>query len=42
MRKDVSTLQDHIAKKDPTMIDKANKKMEVWWNDLKTWSEDKT
>jgi hypothetical protein len=42
MRKDVSTLQDHIAKKDPTMIDKANKKMEVWWNDLKTWSETKS
>lgn len=38
MRKDVKALQGYIAKKDPTMIQKANKKMNIWWKDLKGWS----
>lgn len=39
MRKDVSNLQEYIAKKDPTMIQKANAKMEQWWKDLNNWSK---
>lgn len=39
MRKDVGTLQDYIVKKDPTMIEQANKKINIWWSDLKTWSQ---
>lgn len=38
MRKDVSDLQNYIAKKDPTMIQKADAKMDKWWNEMKTWS----
>jgi hypothetical protein len=38
MRKDVSALQAHIAKKDPTMIQKAATKLDTWWKDLKDWS----
>lgn len=39
MRKDVSNLQDYIAKKDPNMIGKANAKMDKWWQDLNNWSK---
>lgn len=39
MRKDVSDLQSYIAKKDPTMIQKADAKMDKWWKELKTWSK---
>ncbi|MFZ4125142.1 MAG: YfdX family protein [Rickettsiales bacterium] len=39
MRKDVSTLQDYIAKKDPNMIEKANAKMDEWWKDLNNWGK---
>lgn len=39
MRKDVSNLQDYIAKKDPTMIQKANAKMDKWWKDLEKWDK---
>lgn len=39
MRKDVSDLQATIAKKDPTMIQKADAKMDKWWKELKTWSK---
>lgn len=38
MRKDVSDLQEYISKKDPTMIQKANDKMDKWWKDLNNWS----
>lgn len=40
MRKDVADLQTTITKKDPTMIQKANAKMDKWWKDLKNWSKD--
>ncbi len=39
MRKDVSNLQEYIAKKDPTMIQKANAKMDKWWKDLNNWGK---
>lgn len=39
MRKDVSTLQEYITKKDPGMIQKANTKIEKWWKDLTNWGK---
>ncbi len=39
MRKDVGYLQDVVTQKDPTLIEKANTKMDKWWKDLKTWSK---
>lgn len=39
MRKDVSNLQEYIAKKDPNMIQKANAKMDKWWKDLTNWGK---
>jgi hypothetical protein len=39
MRKDVSNLQEYIAKKDPNMIQKANAKMDKWWKDLNSWGK---
>ncbi len=39
MRKDVNELQGYIAKKDPTMIQKADAKINKWWKDLKDWSK---
>ncbi len=41
MRKDVSELQANIAKKNPTLINKANAKMDKWWKELKKWSTNK-
>jgi YfdX protein len=38
MRKDVRSLQDYVAKKDPNMIQKANARMDLWWEDLNNWS----
>ncbi|MBL0319285.1 MAG: YfdX family protein [Alphaproteobacteria bacterium] len=38
MRKDVSDLQNYIDKKDPTMIEKTDKKFEKWGKELKRWS----
>lgn len=38
MRKEVSSLQGYIAKKDPTMIQKTASKLEKWGKDLKSWS----
>ncbi len=39
MRKDVSNLQEYIAKKDPSMIQKATAKMDKWWKDLNNWGK---
>ncbi len=39
MRKDVATLQEFVSKKDPSMIQKANAKIDQWWNDLNEWSK---
>jgi hypothetical protein len=39
MRKDVSDLQGYIAKKDPTMIQKADAKLAKWWTDMKAWTK---
>lgn len=39
MRKDVKNLQEYVAKKDPTMIQKSNAKMDKWWKELKNWSK---
>lgn len=39
MRKDVADLQSYITKKDPSMMEKADAKLEKWWKDLKNWSE---
>lgn len=39
MRKDVSTLQEYITKKDPNMIQKANAKMDKWWKELNHWGK---
>ncbi len=39
MRKDVSNLQEYIAKKDPTMIQKANARMDKWWKELNNWGK---
>ena len=39
MRKDVSNLQEYIAKKDPNMIQKANAKMDTWWKELNDWGK---
>lgn len=41
MRKDLSELQGYITKKDPTMIQKADAKLDKWWKELKNWSETK-
>lgn len=41
MRKDVSNLQQYIAVKDPSMIQKSNAKMDAWWNDLYEWGAKK-
>ena len=38
MRKDVGHLQRCIAKKDPTMMQKASAKLDTWWSELKAWS----
>jgi hypothetical protein len=38
MRKDVSDLQGYISQKDPTLIDKADKKIDKWWGGLKSWT----
>ena len=39
MRKDVESLQQYVAKKDPSMSDKALAKMDQWWQDLKHWEK---
>lgn len=39
MRRDVANLQGYITKKDPTMLEKSDAKIEKWWKDLKSWSE---
>lgn len=39
MRADVKNLQDYIAKKDPTLIQQANTKIDTWWKELKNWSK---
>ncbi len=39
MRKDVSDLQGFITAKDPTMIEKADSKLDKWWKELKSWSK---
>ncbi len=39
MRKDMSDLQGHITKKDPTMIQQADSKLDKWWKELKNWSK---
>lgn len=39
MRKDIAALQGYIAKNDPTLIEKADAKLDKWWNDLQSWSE---
>jgi hypothetical protein len=39
MRQDVRNLQEYIAKKDPTMIQKANAKMDKWWKELNNWGK---
>lgn len=39
MRKDVGNLQRYIAKKDPNLIQKANARMDKWWNDLNNWGK---
>ncbi len=39
MRKDVSSLQNYITKKDPTMIQKADIKLNKWWKELESWSQ---
>jgi hypothetical protein len=39
MRKDVSTLQKYVAKKDPSMIQKASARMDSWWQDLNNWGK---
>ena len=39
MRKDVSNLQEYIAKKDPSMIKQADTKIDKWWTDLKSWGK---
>jgi len=40
MRKDVSDMQNYIAKKDPDMIDKADTKLNNWWDQMKAWSKE--
>jgi hypothetical protein len=39
MSKDISELQDYIGRNDPTMIEKADKKIDKWWNELSAWAE---
>lgn len=39
MRKDVVDLQATITKKDPTLIQKSQAKMDKWWKDLKNWTK---
>lgn len=39
MRKDVSNLQATITKKDPTMIQRADAKLDKWYKELKDWSK---
>jgi hypothetical protein len=38
MRGEVKHLQNVIAKKDPTLMHKANVKLNSWWLELKGWS----
>lgn len=39
MRKDVNALEASVEKNDPTLLDKADKKLEKWWTDLKQWAD---
>ena len=41
MREDVSILQGYITENDPTTIEKTDKKLDKWWNDLESWSQAK-
>jgi hypothetical protein len=39
MRKDMIDLQDKITRKDPTVLEKADRQIQKWWDDMKTWSK---
>lgn len=39
MRQDVAEMQERITRKDPTVLEQANKKMSTWWSELKSWSK---
>lgn len=41
LRQDVKDLQNYIEKRDPTMIQKADAKMDKWWQEMKNWSKSK-
>ena len=41
LRQDVKDLQNYIEKRDPTMIQKADDKMDKWWQEMKNWSKSK-
>jgi hypothetical protein len=38
MRKEIADLRNGISKKDPSIIDKANIKLDKWWKEVKEWS----
>jgi hypothetical protein len=39
MRLEVSTLQDRLEKKDPTLLQETDAQLKKWWGELKTWSK---
>jgi hypothetical protein len=39
LRQDVKDLQGYIEKRDPTMIQKADAKMDKWWKEMKSWAK---
>lgn len=42
LRKEIDSLDDVIQRRDPTLLKKATDKVDQWWNDLKTWTREKT
>jgi len=41
MRADVNNMQAVVTQKDPSLIEKADRKIDGWWKDLKNWSNTK-
>jgi hypothetical protein len=42
MRKDVVEIQKAITKKDPTVLQSADKRLSQWWSELKAWTSKET
>lgn len=40
-RKELASLSDTISRRDPSVLDRADKKLEEWWNEFSTWTSGK-